>query len=199
MDIVMPDSNIANAELPISIARQSPRPSTMTSADLRAKIRESSAHNRCDLTRLLADTGAFAAAVSGLARPFRDGGITVVAAVESMGLPLGGAVAAQLSAGLVMLRKPGKVAWPVRRADYRDYEGEAGFLEMADDAVSETDRVLIVDDWTETGGQLKAAVELIEAAGAHIAGIAVLNADRATRDSRFFQQYRLHAVFKYDE
>lgn len=179
--------------------RAIPGPGTMTSADLKAKIRESSAHNRCDLTRLLADAGAFATAVSDLAGPFRDDRITVVAAVDAMGLPLGGAVASQLSAGLVMLRKPGKVAWPVRRVAYRDYKGESGFLEIADDAVGRGDRVLIVDDWTETGGQLKAAVQLVEVAGARVAGVAVLNADRTARDSLFFQKDRLHAVFNYSE
>ena len=169
----------------------------MTPDELRAKIRESPAHNRCDLSRLFADPRAFAAAVTGLAAPFRDDRVNVVAAIESMGLPLGGAVALQLSAGLVMLRKPNKVAWSVKRATYLDYKREAGALEAVDDAMGKGDRVLIVDDWTETGGQLKAAVELVESMGAQVVGIAVLNADRPTKESKFFQQYRLHSVFSY--
>lgn len=168
----------------------------MTSGELRAKIRESGAHNRCDLSRLLADPTALAAAVNALAAPFRDDRVQQVAAVESMGLPFGGAVALQLSAGLVMLRKANKVAWTVRRAAYLDYKGEKGCLEVAADAFGPGDRVLIVDDWTETGGQLRAAVELIESMGAQVVGISVLNADPAARDLEFLRKYRLHSVFR---
>lgn len=169
----------------------------MTPEELRARIRESGKHNRCDLSRLLADPKAFAAAVSAMAAPFRDDRVQLVAAIESMALPLGGAVALQLSAGLVMLRKADKVAWTVRRVAYLDYKGEKGWLEVAADAFGPGDRVVIVDDWTETGGQLRAAVELVESMVAQVVGISVLNADHAVRESVFFRKYRLHSVFSY--
>ena len=114
-----------------------------------------------------------------------------------MGLSLAGAIAYEISAGVVMLRKPKKVAWSTVRALYRDYKGEDAYLEVASDAFQRGDRVLIVDDWTETGAQLAAAVDLVEIAGAEVLGIAVLNADLKARSRFAAKQYRLHSVFSY--
>jgi len=165
--------------------------------ELRAKVRESGVHNRCDLSRLFEDRDAFAAAVHALAEPFRNEHVSVVAGIESMGLALAGAIARELSTGIVALRKPGKVAWPAKRALYHDYNQEEGYLEVVCDAFQKGDRVLIVDDWTETGGQLAAAIELVTMAGAEIAGIAVLSADAKARSRFVTKGYRLHSAFSY--
>jgi adenine phosphoribosyltransferase len=169
----------------------------MKPEEFRALVRESGVHNRCDLSRLFADRAAFAAAVHAISEPFRGERVTLVAGIESMGLSLAGAVARELSAGVVMLRKPNKVAWTSIRAPFHDYKKEDGYLEVVSDAFQNGDRVLIVDDWTETGAQLAAAADLVIIAGAEVCGVAVLNADAKARSRFAVTGHRLHYIFNY--
>jgi adenine phosphoribosyltransferase len=157
--------------------------------ELASYIREHPGKNRCDLTLLFADAGAFARVVRELARAGADGGaggaggggVQKVAAVDAMGLALGGAVARELGLGLVLLRKNGKSAWDCEVEAFRDYSGEEKALELVQGAVAPGERVLIVDDWAETGAQLAAAVRLVRRAGGVAAACAVLNADDKAR------------------
>ncbi len=124
-----------------------------------------------DITTLLADARAFRRAVDDLARPFADQGIDKVAGIEARGFILGGAVARQLEAGFVPLRKQGKLPHLTRSAEY-ELEYGTDVLEMHLDAVDAGERVLIVDDLIATGGTAMAAVQLLRAAEAMIAGAA---------------------------
>jgi adenine phosphoribosyltransferase len=161
--------------------------------DYRPLIREHPLKNRCDLSRLLRDATAFRALIDDLAAPFRDDRVDLVAALDAMGFVLGGAVAVELGAGVVLLRKPGLAAWAVVSEPFADYTGRQKSFEMVADAVTPGDRVLVVDDWSETGAQLEAAVALLERAGALVVGAAVLRAD-ADRAEAGLRRYRLHSV-----
>lgn len=128
-----------------------------------------------DLWPLYADSDGFAAVVGALAAPF-VGGVTRVVGVEARGFLLGGAVARELGVGFVAIRKragqlPGDKL--VRRSE-PDYTGERQVLRLRADALTETDRVLIVDDWLETAAQARAAEALIRDAGATVAGHSVI-------------------------
>jgi adenine phosphoribosyltransferase len=94
---------------------------------------------------------------------------------------LAGAVAARLGAGFVPLRKGDKAAWAVRSASFTDYTGNVKTLELVSDVLDANCRVLIVDDWSETGAQLDAAAQLCLSTGAMVVGAAVLNADETVR------------------
>ncbi|MBL9208350.1 MAG: hypothetical protein JNN01_24915 [Opitutaceae bacterium] len=169
----------------------------MKPGEFRAFIRESGVHNRCDLSQLFKNRDAFSAAVQSIAAPYRSERISLVAGIESMGLSLAGAVARELYAGVVMLRKPNKVAWTSIREPYHDYKKEDGHLEVVSDVFQSGDRVLIVDDWTETGAQLAAAVNLVTMAGALVCGVAVLSADAKAQSRLVEMGYRLHFAFSY--
>ena len=112
---------------------------------------------------------ASAHAVDGMTAPFADSAIDVVAAIEARGFIPGGAVARQLQAAFVAIRKKGKLP---RRAIGEDYELEYGIdrIEIHDDAVREGARVLVVDDLIATGGTAMAAVRLLRRANANIVG-----------------------------
>lgn len=126
-----------------------------------------------DITPLLGDARAFAASVEQLAAPFADAGITKVAGIESRGFIFGAGVARILNAGFVPIRKPGKLPWTTRRNEYvLEYGTDA--LEIHDDAVSASDRVVIIDDVLATGGTATAAAALVRGLGASLAGIAVV-------------------------
>ena len=124
-----------------------------------------------DITTLMADGAAFAAAVNALAAPYAGVRIDKVAGLEARGFILGGAVAHQLGAGFVPLRKKGKL--PHHRHSV-EYELEYGVdcLEIHLDAVSAGERVLLIDDLIATGGTALAGVDLLTRCGAEIVAAA---------------------------
>jgi adenine phosphoribosyltransferase len=129
-----------------------------------------------DMWRLFHDGDIFARLVAALADPFRDDGITRVAAVEARGFILGAAVARELGVGFVAIRKQGGLfpGEKLRRRTAPDYRGVEAELRLQRDSVKTTDRVLLVDDWFETGNQGLAAKALIEEAGGVFAGVSVV-------------------------
>ncbi|MFH1716377.1 MAG: adenine phosphoribosyltransferase [Planctomycetota bacterium] len=126
-----------------------------------------------DITPLLADPDAFAAAVDALCADFADMGIEYVAAVEARGFIFGAVVAEKLGAGFVPIRKKGKLPWQTESITY-DLEYGTDTLEIHRDAVRKQARVLMIDDLLATGGTMAAACRLVEKAGGRVAGIAFL-------------------------
>ncbi len=120
-----------------------------------------------DITTLLGDARAFRTAVDELVQPFAGMKIDKVAGIEARGFILGGAVAHQLSAGFVPLRKKGKLPHQTRAVEYALEYGH-DFMEMHLDAVREGEKVMLVDDLIPTGGTALAAVQLLKDAGAEI-------------------------------
>jgi len=126
-----------------------------------------------DITPLLADPKAFAAAVDALCDGFTGVGIEYVAAVEARGFIFGAAVAEKLGAGFVPIRKKGKLPFETESVSY-DLEYGTDTLEVHRDAVENRGKVLMVDDLLATGGTMAAACKLIEKIGGHVAGIVFL-------------------------
>ncbi|HEY1562305.1 MAG TPA: adenine phosphoribosyltransferase [Caulobacteraceae bacterium] len=120
-----------------------------------------------DITTLLADARAFRAAVDQLAAPLKDARIDKVAAIEARGFILGGAIAHQLGAGFVPLRKRGKLPHKTRAVEY-DLEYGRDAIEMHTDAILKGERVFLIDDLIATGGTALAGMELLRGAGAEI-------------------------------
>src|SRR2546426_2802173 len=97
-----------------------------------------------------------------MAGPFRGAEVTRVVSIESRGFLLGAPVALALAAGLVPIRKTGKLPAERGRVEYAlEYGTDA--LEMHRDALGSGDRVLIVDDVLATGGTAEAAAKLVRA------------------------------------
>lgn len=139
-----------------------------------------------DVLGLLADGDFLHAASEALAAPFRASGVTKVAGIEARGFVLGAAVALDLAVGFVPIRKEGSIhpgAKAVARAA-PDWRGKEPVLQIQRAAVAKTDRVLLVDDWVETGSQALTARRLIEECGAGWAGLTLLvdQAEPAIRD-----------------
>src|SRR2546423_1111187 len=121
-----------------------------------------------DITTLLGDARAFRRAVDELVQPWAGSKIDKVAGIEARGFIIGGAVAHQVSAGFVPIRKKGKL--PYKRVTI-GYSLEYGIdeMEMHEDAVIRGDRVVLVDDLIATGGTAEGAVKLLRQMGAEIA------------------------------
>ena len=120
-----------------------------------------------DITTLLGDARAFRRAVDELVHPFAGGRIDKVAGIEARGFILGGAVAHQLSAGFVPIRKKGKLPHETVRIVY-SLEYGVDEMEIHTDAIGQGERVILVDDLIATGGTAVAATQLLRQIGANI-------------------------------
>src|SRR6516165_5802207 len=120
-----------------------------------------------DITTLLGNARAFRRAVDELVQPWAAMKIDKVAGIEARGFILGGAVAHQVSAGFVPIRKKGKL--PHKRVSIA-YSLEYGLdeIEMHEDALVAGDRVILVDDLIATGGTAEGAVKLLRQQGAQV-------------------------------
>ncbi|MDQ3762645.1 MAG: adenine phosphoribosyltransferase [Actinomycetota bacterium] len=124
-----------------------------------------------DLAPVFADATAFRAVVDALIAPAQQ--VDVVVGVEARGFLLGAAAAYALGAGVVGVRKPGKLPVVSDREGYALEYGVAS-LELAHGVLRPGQRALVVDDVLATGGTAAAACVLVERAGATVSGIAVL-------------------------
>jgi adenine phosphoribosyltransferase len=120
-----------------------------------------------DITTLLGNARAFRRAVDELVQPWAGGKIDKVAGIEARGFILGGAVAHQLSAGFVPIRKKGKLPHDTVSIVY-SLEYGVDEIEMHKDAILPGERVLLVDDLIATGGTATAAATLIRQMGGEL-------------------------------
>jgi adenine phosphoribosyltransferase len=129
-----------------------------------------------DVWAIFRDPVTLAAVVQGLVEPFKDEGISAVCGVESRGFLLGGAAAVALGAGFIAVRKadglfPGDKFVREASPDYRKLRHT---LRLQRVAVASGDRVLLVDDWIESGSQAAAVREMVIEGGGDWAGCAVI-------------------------
>ncbi len=120
-----------------------------------------------DITTLLGDARAFRRAVDELVQPWSGAKIDKVAGMEARGFILGGAVAHQISAGFVPIRKKGKLPHTKVSIAY-SLEYGVDEMEMHEDAVARGERVILVDDLIATGGTAEGAVKLLRKLGADV-------------------------------
>ncbi len=126
-----------------------------------------------DITPILASPAALSLAVEFLAQPFRDQTIDIVVGAESRGFIFGTAVARNLNAGFVPIRKPGKLPCETRQAQY-ELEYGTDTLEIHEDAIRPGTKVLLVDDLLATGGTMAACCQLVNTLRGEIIGAAFL-------------------------
>ena len=138
-----------------------------------------------DPWRLFYDGSLFRGIIEELSSPAADAGVTKVVGIEAKGFILGAAVAAHLGAGFVAIRKPGGL-YPgpkIQRETQPDYRGNVPTLSLQRAAIAPSDRVIIVDDWLETGSQALAAIAMLKELGATFVGCSIIT-DQLTDATR---------------
>ena len=124
-----------------------------------------------DITTLMTNRAAMGETVKRLADPYRNKGIDNVAGIEARGFVFGAAVACELGAGFVPIRKKGKLPFDTYEQEY-ELEYGTDTLEIHADAIRGQEKVLLIDDLIATGGTAEAAVQLLRKAGSNVVGAA---------------------------
>lgn len=174
----------------------------MDVAALRAKIRDIKDFPTegilfKDITTLLKDGPAFRAVVDMLAASYAKERIDVVVGIESRGFIFGGAVAHQLGAGFVPVRKLGKLPGKTIEVEYElEYGRDA--LAMHEDAVKPGQRVLAVDDLLATGGTMAATLRLVQQLGGKVIGVAFMIELAFLKGREKLKDYPLHSLIVYE-
>lgn len=148
-----------------------------------------------DLTPLLRDPAGLQHTMQRLVAPARHLGVTVVAGIEARGFVFGALAAGALGVGFVPLRKPGKLPARVESVSF-DLEYGSETLQIHADAVTQDDRVLIVDDVLATGGTAAAGLQLVERLGAAVAGLVFVIELTALEGRRRLAGQVVHSVLR---
>ena len=159
------------------------------------------ATTKLDFTPLFVDPKIFRSLTLDLSRPHRTLVFDKVACPESLGFILGTAVAAELKKGLIPIRKAGKlpnIKSSIARQSYQDYTGKRNAFEVNKALIEPVDRVLLIDDWVETGGQLRGLTKLLEKRGASVAAISVIGFNTAGKSGKLRQDYTLTSLVDYE-
>ena len=157
---------------------------------------DTSGRGRYDVTPLFADARAFAALVDDLLAFAQPLSFEIVAGIDALGFILGSALAIRAGTGFIPIRKEGKLPVLTEREAFVDYTGTQKALELRPDAVLPRQRVLVVDEWIETGAQVSAAIRLIERHGGVIAGIATIHVDANERTRPLTERYSCVQVWR---
>ncbi len=174
----------------------------MELASLRAKIRDIKNFPTegilfKDITTLLKEGPAFRYVVDLLAERYQPDRVEIVVGIESRGFIFAGALAHQLRAGFVPVRKLGKLPGKTIEVEYElEYGRDA--LAMHEDAIQPGQRVLAVDDLLATGGTMAAALRLVEQVGGDVTGVAFLIELAFLHGRDKLKNYPLHSLIVYD-
>ena len=126
-----------------------------------------------DITPLLADKKSFAYTIDAMAHTFDRDEVDKVLGIEARGFMVAAPLAYRFTAGLIPVRKKGKLPWEVQAEEY-ELEYGYDYLEIHSDAIEPGERILIVDDVLATGGTASATARLTERCGGKVAGIETL-------------------------
>lgn len=149
-----------------------------------------------DITTLLAEPKAFHTTIDGLLAPYRDQQVDKVVVIESRGFIFGTPMAYELGAGVVPVRKPGKLPADTLTEEY-DLEYGTNTLQIHTDAITPGENVIIVDDLLATGGTVAASIHLVEQLGGKIIGISFLAELLDLHGRERIKNYIVHSLVQY--
>ena len=143
-----------------------------------------------DPSTIYINARAFHALVDDLIAPFDPSEFDLVAGFDAMGFVLGSAIATRMGKGFLTIRKAGKVPVETDVVDFVNYSGRTQQMEMRKPAFAHGTRVLLVDQWVETGGTMDAGIRLVERQGGVIAGIATVCIEEKDGGAVYRGRYR---------
>ena len=174
----------------------------MDIADLKGKIRDIKDFPAegilfKDITTLLKDGPAFRYVIDAFVQRYQAERVDVVVGIESRGFIMGGAIAHQLKAGFVPVRKPGKLPGKTIEVEY-ELEYGRDSLAVHEDAIKPGQRVLVVDDLLATGGTMGATLRLIRQLGGQVVGVAFMIELAFLHGREKLKEQTLHSLIVYE-
>ena len=151
-----------------------------------------------DITTLIKEKDAFKYVVDTMTEDLRDKDIDYIVGPEARGFLFGAAVAYALGVGFIPVRKPGKLPADSIREEY-ELEYGTNILEIHRDAISEGDRIAIVDDLLATAGTVLSAAKLIEKLGGEVVAMEFLIELEKLQGRKRLKKYYVNSLAKYKE
>ncbi|MFI5200628.1 MAG: adenine phosphoribosyltransferase [Candidatus Limnocylindrales bacterium] len=173
----------------------------MSAEELRARIREIPDFPKpgilfYDITTLLKDAGAYRESIDLMLEPWRNDQIDLVVGMESRGFIFSAPMAYLLNAGLVPVRKLGKLPAETITVEYA-LEYGSNTLEIHRDAIQPGQRVLVVDDLLATGGTVRGTIDLVERLQGEVVGLGFLVELQFLNGRDRLQGLRVESVVRY--
>ena len=150
-----------------------------------------------DITPIFEDPVIFNNLINDLLEPLKEIEFNKVVGLDALGFIIGGAISNKLNMGFVPIRKGGKLPGKegtILRTSCIDYTQKKKVFEINKNSIKKGEQVLIVDDWIETGSQIKSAIKLIEDLGGKVAGISALRAHRNNKTKILFEKYNCKPI-----
>ena len=143
-----------------------------------------------DPTSIYINTNAFIDLLDDLLDDLEEIDCDVVAGIDAMGFVLGSAIAARLRKGFLPIRKAGKLCVDTKKVDFVNYSKRNQFMEIRFPAFEAGTKVIIVDQWVETGGTMGAAIKLIEQQGGLVKGVIALAIEENDNTKKLRNDYK---------
>ncbi len=143
-----------------------------------------------DPTSIYINERAFHDLLDDLTEPFDSSEIDVVGGIDAMGFVLGAAMAARFGRGFLPIRKAGKLCVDTDHVSFLNYSGRDQDMEMRTPAFAPGTRVLLVDQWVETGGTMDGAIRLVERQSGTVAGMAAICIEENERTAGYRNDYK---------
>ncbi len=143
-----------------------------------------------DPTSIYINGEAFKDLVDDLCAEIDPDEVDVVAGLDAMGFVLGAAIATRIGRGFLPIRKAGKLCVDTDSASYTNYSGRTQNMEMRLPAFAEGTRVLLVDQWVETGGSMHGAMQLVEQQKGKVAGLVSIVIEECERTNEYRKKYK---------
>ena len=151
---------------------------------------------RYDVTPIFSDPRAFTSLIDDLASLCNALEFDVIVGIDALGFILSSALSLRLGKSLVPIRKGGKLPVSVDSEKFVDYSGIEKSLEIRTDALIHFNNALIVDEWIETGSQIRAAVNLIERQGVRVAGVISIAMDNSSGVKSLRERFPMFSLFE---
>ncbi|XDA97954.1 phosphoribosyltransferase family protein [Sulfitobacter sp. LCG007] len=144
-----------------------------------------------DPTSIYINAAAFNDLLDDLCAELDADDVDVVAGLDAMGFVLGSALGARLRKGFLPIRKAGKLCVETDKVSYGNYSGRTQEMEMRTPAFAPGTRVLLVDQWVETGGTMDGAIRLVERQGGIVAGIVTITMEENERTAQYRRDFKV--------
>ena len=158
---------------------------------------------RYDVTPIFENAEVFSNLLTDLIAPFKNTEFVKIAGLDALGFTIGGALAQKMKVGFVSIRKgnklPGINNTILKSSSFTDYSNTSKSFEINKLSVMKGEKIILVDEWIETGSQMKIAVRLIEELGGSVVGITALCVHRNNDTLILFEKYNLQAINIVDE